>query len=161
MPAALPPCGLYRTVKPVASVEAGRLVYFHNHGEPGPGVYLPERWHHNRAQFAAQGITVDRRFDPAALRALPAEGFYRVVGEFYCCAKQCAKFEPDMFLQLGYNGAGRGILFQPELVPAGMRLPDRGSLVDDDVLAKLAPLKVPTRAAGDPALSLPRGMIVH
>ena len=40
----LPPCGLYRTVKPIGSIEAGRLVYFHNHGDPGPGLYFPESW---------------------------------------------------------------------------------------------------------------------
>jgi hypothetical protein len=161
MRGALPPCGLYRTVTPVASVEAGRLVYFHNHGDPGPGVYLPQRWQHNRAQFAANGITIGDDFDPGALRALPAEGFYRVVSAFYCCAKQCTRFEPDMFLQLGYNGAGRGILFVPELGPTGFQLPERGSLVDDPVFGRLAPLKVPMRAPTDQDLSLPRGLIVH
>ena len=29
----LPPCGLYRTVRPIAGVDAGRLVYFHK-GRP-------------------------------------------------------------------------------------------------------------------------------
>ena len=34
----LPPCGLYRTTKPVGDVPAGALVYFHNHGTPGAAV---------------------------------------------------------------------------------------------------------------------------
>ena len=34
------------------------MVYFHNHGNPGPGVYLPESWEHNRAKFSPQGITL-------------------------------------------------------------------------------------------------------
>src|SRR5688500_4043510 len=74
----LPPCGLYRTVLPVGSIEAGRLVYLHNHGNPGPGLYHPDRWTHNRAHFAANGMTVPDNFDPKALHALPPEGFYRV-----------------------------------------------------------------------------------
>ena len=51
----LPPCGIYRTLAQVGDVPAGRLVYFHNHGDPGPGVYLPERWSANRAHFQARG----------------------------------------------------------------------------------------------------------
>ena len=160
MSAQLPPCGVYRTVKPIGSVEAGRLVYFHNHGNPGPGVYFPEKWQHNRAQFSAQGMTVGNDFDTSALKALPAEGFYRVTSTFHCCDKKCTKFEPDMFVQLGYNGAGHAILFVPELAASGMAIPERGALVDDKVLKNLAALKVPQRAAQQD-LSLPRGMIVH
>lgn len=38
------PCGLYRTTRPIPdAVPAGVLVYYHNHGDPGPGVYLPDR----------------------------------------------------------------------------------------------------------------------
>jgi hypothetical protein len=54
----LPPCGLYRTVKPVAGIDAGRLVYFHNHGNPGPGLYPPDGWNANRARFSENGATV-------------------------------------------------------------------------------------------------------
>lgn len=160
MSAELPPCGIYRTVKPIGSVEAGRLVYFHNHGNPGPGVYFPERWQHNRAQFAANGMTVPDGFDPASLHALPVEGFYRVTASFFCCEKKCAKFEPDAFVQLGYNGNGKAILFVPELAASGLAIPERGSLVDDASFANLSLLKVPEREARND-LSLPRGMIVH
>ncbi|MGB8328946.1 MAG: hypothetical protein WCE62_02375 [Polyangiales bacterium] len=55
----LPPCGLYRTTGTLGSIGAGRLVCFHNHGNPGPGIYLPQRWRYNRAQFEAKGMTVD------------------------------------------------------------------------------------------------------
>ena len=38
-------CGLYRTSEPIEdAIEAGVLVYYHNHGDPGPGVYLPRAW---------------------------------------------------------------------------------------------------------------------
>jgi hypothetical protein len=160
MSVSLPPCGVYRTVKPIGSVAAGRLVYFHNHGNPGPGVYFPEKWQHNRAQFSTQGTTVGDDFDPTSLKPLPAEGFYRVTSTFHCCEKKCTQFDPDMFVQLGYNGAGQAILFVPELGPSGMSIPERGVLIDDKVLKNLAALKVPQRAAQSD-LSLPRGMIVH
>lgn len=156
----LPPCGLYRTVKPIGGVEAGRFVYFHNHGNPGPGVYFPERWNNNRAQFAANGYTLPEDFDPKALHALPAEGFYRVKASFHCCEKQCMKFEPDALVQLGYNGAGTPIVFSPELGSSGMHLPDKGTVVDEKRLVNLVQLKVVEREQKND-LSLPRGMIVH
>jgi hypothetical protein len=158
----LPPCGIYRTVKAFGTVEAGRLVYFHNHGNPGPGVYFPEKWNHNRAQFSENGTTVPTDFDPKVLSPLLAEGFYRVTSSFYCCEKQCAKFEPDAFVQLGYNGAGKALVFVPELGPHGITIPERGSMVDDNQLKNLTALKLPERDGGQKMdLSLPRGMIVH
>ena len=156
----LPPCGLYRTVKPLGSVEAGRLVYFHNHGDPGPGVYFPEKWSHNRASFSPKGMTVPPGFDPSALRALPAEGFYRVAKQFVCCPKKCVQFEPEMMLQLGYNGAGKPLLFVPEYAGGGISVPERGTPVDDDTLPNLVRLSLPERELRHD-LSLPRGIVVH
>ena len=157
----LPPCGLYRTVLPIGNVEAGRLVYFHNHGNPGPGVYFPERWNHNRATFSQNGVTLPPEVDASkALHALPAEGFYRVTKAFFCCEKECTRFEPDTLVQLGYNGAAKALLFVPELGASGMRIPDRGTLIDEAAFASIAALKVPTSEAKDD-LSLPRGLLVH
>jgi hypothetical protein len=163
MPAALPPCGLYRTVTAVAGIDAGRLVYFHNHGDPGPGLYLPESWANNRAKFSANGFTAPPDFDPKALRALPAEGFYRVKSAFYCCEKKCTQFEPDAFVQLGYNGNGRALVFMPELGRGGIAIPDRGSSVDDNVLSNLQLLKVAEQRddGTNIDISLPRGFVVH
>lgn len=143
----------------IGDVPAGRLVYFHNHGDPGPGVYFPEKWTGNRAHFASRGTTLPATFDAAALHALPAEGFYRVAASFYCCTKQCTKFEPDAFVQLGYNGTGRALLFSPELGADAIAIPERGTLIDDNVLGNLVPLKVRERRSDD--LSLPRGIVVH
>lgn len=166
--APLPPCGLYRTTAEIAGVPAGRLIYFHNHGDPGPGMYLPDRWNHNRAHFAARGTTAPADFDGAGLHPLPREGFYRVGSPFHCCAKQCVKFEPDAMVQLGYNGAGQAILFQPELRSGALTIPDRGSLVDDAVLAQLVALTVreveggTTGATGAGGLGpFPRGIVIH
>jgi hypothetical protein len=156
VPDQLPPCGLYRTVRPIAEVPDGRLVYFHNHGNPGPGVYLPQSWTANRAQFAPNGTTLPQPYDTSALKPLPREGFYRVTKSFFCCAKKCTEFAPDMFVQLGYDGAGRALLFQPELTAQGISIPERGSLVDDAAFANLAELKVREGAAAKMDLSLPR-----
>ncbi|HEY5922582.1 MAG TPA: hypothetical protein VIV11_12965 [Kofleriaceae bacterium] len=154
----LPPCGLYRTIKQIGDVEAGRLVYFHNHGNPGPGLYFPERWSHNRAHFSQNGMTVPKTFDPRALRALPAEGFYRVKAPFFCCEKQCMKFEPEAFVQLGYNGAGKALVFIPELVGGVISVPERGTFVDDAALEHLAKLEFPEKTDD---IALPRGIVVH
>lgn len=154
----LPPCGLYRTVAPIGDVPAGRLVYFHNHGDPGPGLYYPERWTANRAQFSPRGTTLPKVFDTRSLKALPAEGFYRVTATFVCCEKRCTQFEPDAFVQLGYNGAGRALLFVPELSGGAITIPERGTLLDDAVLTNLVPLRVSERRDD---LSLPRGLVVH
>ncbi|HEU0031923.1 MAG TPA: hypothetical protein VFQ53_14925 [Kofleriaceae bacterium] len=157
----LPPCGLYRTTQAIEHVPADRLVYFHNHGNPGPGIYLPEAWHHNRARWSPRGTTLPKIFDVRALQPLPAEGFYRVTQGFYCCAKQCTRFEPESFVQLGYNGAGKPIVFLPELGPTGIALPERGTAIDDEALANLVALQVRERAQADTDLSLPRGIVIH
>ncbi len=156
----LPPCGLYRTVAPLGETAAGRLVYFHNHGDPGPGLYFPESWNANRATFSPRGSTLPVMFDPRALMPLPAEGFYRVVTGFHCCDKHCMRYEPEAFVQLGYNGAGRALLFQPELAGGTITVPERGTLIDDAAFAHLVALKLSERRDA-PGLALPRGIIVH
>lgn len=144
----------------IGTVEPGRLVYFHNHGNPGPGVYFPEKWSNNRAHWSQNGMTVPDDFDPKALRALPAEGLYRVKATFHCCEKQCVKYEPESLVQLGYNGAGKALLFIPELGANGIHIPERGTMIDDKALTNLVALRVAQREQKDD-LSLPRGMIIH
>ncbi len=138
---ALPPCGLYRTTRAVADVPARRLVYFHNHGEVGPGIYLPSGWNLNRARFHSHGHTVDEAY-ASTLVPLPAEGLYRVLEPFTCCEKRCRAFEADLLVQLGYNGAAEPIVFVPEWTHAGLGFPERGFLLSPDHLRKLAPLRV-------------------
>lgn len=155
---ALPPCGLYRTVAAIGEVPAGRLVYFHNHGDPGAGLYFPETWTGNRAKFSPRGTTLPRVFDVRALQALPAEGFYRVTSGFHCCEKQCMRFDPDMFVQLGYNGAGQALLFVPELGGSAVQIPERGTPISDKAFGHLTALKVAERRDD---IALPRGIVVH
>lgn len=158
----LPPCGLYRTTAAIGNIEAGRLVYFHNHGDPGPGLYFPEQWSHNRARFSEKGMPVPASVDGAALgralRALPPEGFYRVASGFHCCAKQCMRFEPESLVQLGYNGAGRALLFVPEFAGGVLGVPERGTMIDDSVLVHLVAMRVNERRD---EIAMPRGLVIH
>jgi hypothetical protein len=159
-----PPCGLYRTLTAIADVPAGRLVYFHNHGDPGAGVYLPERWAHNRATFSSRGHTLPASVNPhTALAPLPREGLYRVGSQFHCCAKRCVEFAPETLVQLGYEGAGRAILFIAEMAGGAVSLPSKGTVIDDEVFPRLIPLIVRQREADtrDDLGTFPRGVIVH
>lgn len=139
---ALPSCGLYRTTVAIGEVPAGRFVYFHNHGQPGPGVYLPRSWAHNRAAFDTRGVTLPSDDVASTLRPLPREGLYRVVESFTCCERRCRTFAPETLVQLGYDGEGRGILFDPMLGDEGLTVPARGTVIDDACLPHLAALRV-------------------
>lgn len=137
------PCGLYRTTEAIdETVPAGSLVYYHNHGDPGPGVYPAERWHQNKAQFSKRGVLVPDEYFAASMHPLPHEGFYRVLEPFTCCHKNCREFETDTLIQLGYNGRGQAIAFVPEWSEAGLHLPEKGTAIDEDRFSKLKPLKM-------------------
>jgi len=139
----LPPCGMYRTIGAIGSVEEGRLVYFHNHGNPGPGIYLPEEWKHNRARFGQKGQVLD---DPGLVRflqPLPSEGFYRVAESFHCCEKQCRLFAEESLIQLGYNAQAEPILFVPELVDAMLAIPAKGWKTSLESVGHMRQLQVP------------------
>ncbi len=139
----LPPCGVYRTTLAIDDeVEAGRLVFFHNHGDPGPGVYLPIDWTANRAQWDEHGHTIPSATWAGTLVPLPAEGLYRVREPFTCCADACRTYEEDLLVQLGYNAEAEPLLFVPEWTATGLAIPEMGLRIDDDRLARLAPLKV-------------------
>ena len=139
---ALPPCGLYKTTIPIGPVETDRLVYFHNHGDPGPGIYPPESWAHNRASFSKRGVTLEEEGIADTLEPLPPEGLYRVTEEFTCCAKECRTFPVDLMVQLGYDATATPILFVPRWTSDGLDIPDRGHKLDDGRMEMLAPLKV-------------------
>ncbi len=139
----LPPCGIYRTSQPLVDhVPAGRLVFFHNHGAPGPGIYLPSGWVANRARWHEHGHPIPSPAWAASLIPLVAEGFYRVREPFVCCAKRCRLYEADLLVQLGYDRDAHPLLFIPEWTDAGLANPEIGLRVDEDRLARLAPLKV-------------------
>ena len=140
----LPPCGLYRTSSLIGSIPSGSLVFFHNHGEPGPGLYLPAGWKGNRVQLQKKGTVLPNPDDVRHLEPLPPEGFYRVLEAFHCCEKKCRHFDPEALVQLGYNREGRAILFVPEIVDGMLAVPDRGSAIDHTGLEKIKHLKIRT-----------------
>ncbi|MBK8168946.1 MAG: hypothetical protein IPK60_01225 [Sandaracinaceae bacterium] len=138
----LPPCGIYQTTKPIGEVPAGRFVYFHNHGNPGPGIYLPSRWVRNRAEFHAQGTTLHAPEDIGSLRGLAGEGLYRVLHAFDCCEKNCMRFEEDTLVTLGYDGNAGAILFSPEMIEGALVIPEQGTRIDDTRISNLRRLLV-------------------
>jgi hypothetical protein len=127
----------------LGSVAAGKLVYFHNHGNPGPGLYLPKEWRYNRAQFEEKGHTVYDLDSLRWLEPLPPEGFYRVLESFHCCEKQCLLFAQDALLQLGYNADADPILFIPELVDSMFAIPEQGWKTTLERLVNVRQLQLP------------------
>ncbi len=138
----LPPCGIYVTTAAIGGIPEARLVYFHNHGDPGPGLYLPASWKGNRCVFQGRGHLLPEPGDVRYLEPLAAEGFYRVASPFFCCDKRCRRFEAETLVQLGYNGSGAAILFLPEWVDGQLAIPDRGTHIERERVASLTPLKV-------------------
>lgn len=150
----LPPCGIYRTTQALEGIPAGRLVYFHNHGDPGPGVYLPDRWANNRAIWQARGTTAPGAEWIASLSALTAEGLYRVREEFFCCPRNCRRYDQGALVQLGYDGEANPLLFVPEWSEAGLKFPLEGQKLEPTNLPRLEPLKV-AQAKPEPGTSSP------
>jgi hypothetical protein len=90
--------------------------------------------------------------DPAwssTLEPLPAEGLYAVRSQFFCCEKNCVRFEEGQLVQLGYDGEAHPILFMPEWSTRGLGFPERGTRLDHDRLQRIALLKV-ARGAESP-----------
>ena len=138
----LPPCGIYLTTDAIGEIPAGRLVYFHNHGEPGPGVYLPSSWKGNRARFEARGHLLPTLDHVEHLEKLAQEGFYRVREAFFCCEKRCRRFEPEALVQLGYDGSGQAIVFTPQWIDGQLAIPERGTRVERDRVDSMTALRV-------------------
>lgn len=142
--ASLPPCGLYRTTVPIGDVPAGRLVQFHNHGNPGAGVYLPVAWKGNRARFAERGTTLPDASLARTLEPLAPEGLYRVAETFLCCERACRTFPVEAMVQLGYDTEARAILFVPTWIDDAIVLPTRGTRIEPDHIRKLVRLGIET-----------------
>lgn len=138
----LPPCGLYRTTTALGTIPAGRLVSFHNHGDNGPGVFLPTGWIHHRAQFTQTGVTVPSATWTRTLDALAPEGVYRVREAFWCCERQCRLFDKDLLVQLGYTAEAGPILLVFAPRDGALVISTQGNLVDRASVARLSPVKV-------------------
>ncbi len=138
----LPACGIYKTSETIESVTPGHLVYFHNHGDPGPGIYLPESWKMNRAVFRENGYPLPDEAAAQTLEALAPEGLYRAARELTCCDKNCVTFQEEMLVQLGYNRHAEPILFRPVWSESGLLLPEKGQRIQDDRIPSLVRLLV-------------------
>jgi hypothetical protein len=139
-----PPCGLYRTTAALGEIPAGRLVSFHNHGDRGPGVFLPTGWLHHRAHFTDAGLAIPSMSWARTLDALAPEGVYRVREPFFCCEKRCRTFERDLLVQLGYTPEAAPVIVVFEPRDGGLALPEQGNIVTRADLACLSPLRVPS-----------------
>jgi hypothetical protein len=96
----------------------------------------------NRARWHAHGTPLPDPGWAEHLEPLLAEGLYRVREAFACCEKRCRSFEQELLVQLGYNGMAEPILFVPEWASTGLDFPAKGTLVEQERLRHLVPLKV-------------------
>ncbi|MCB9639703.1 MAG: hypothetical protein H6727_12490 [Myxococcales bacterium] len=110
----LPPCGLYRTGRPLKGQEkeipAGVLVMFHNHSNRNiPMLQLPRENTHNVWSFHEQGPGIED--DDAFIEALQPvldQGFYHLREELQTPDGRFPKYS---LVQLGYNMSADPILF--------------------------------------------------
>lgn len=139
------PCGLYRTTVRLGPIAAGRLVSFHNHGEPGPGLFLPVEWVNHRARFGSEGLLIEAEWWTSTLDPLPFEGLYRVREAFHCCDNRCVRFEPELVVLLSFTPEAQAVLVVPEWTDHGIDLSTPARVIDRAGLDKLAPLRVAER----------------
>jgi hypothetical protein len=140
------PCGAYRTTEPISGkLEAGALVFYHNHGDPGPGVYPAEAWRHNKAVFSKTGVLLPSEGWERTLSPLQPEGFYLVTEDFDCCENHCRTFAEGTLVQLGYNRQAEPLLFVPVWTYRGLQLPERGTKVEEARLGLLRRLTLVER----------------
>ena len=148
----LPACGIYRTSEEIEGVPAEQLVYFHNHGNPGPGIYLPEKWHNNQAQFSSKGRTLTDPVLAHTLEPIMEQALYRVGREFYCCSKNCVHFKVNQLVQLGYDGKANPILFFPFWKDTELCFPQKGTRIDAENFQFLEALEIRVTGKGDPGM---------
>jgi hypothetical protein len=144
----LPPCGLYRTTKPLPDheqeVPADVLVYFHNHSDAGlPVVIAPDHNILNRWHFHGSGIAFRGLAWADSMVRLPAEGFYmlRKGLEF-----DGGSWPKGTLVQLGYTKSADPILFIAQLRAAldenDLFFSDRGVGIAREQLALLDAVNV-------------------
>jgi hypothetical protein len=144
----LPPCGLYRTSKPLPdneeAVPAGILVYFHNHSDSGlPVVITPDHNIMNRWHFHGAGIPFRGLSWADSLVKMPAEGFYSLRKQLDWDGGSWPK---GTLVQLGYTKVGDPILFigqvRATLAENDLWFSDKGVGITRDQLALLEQLQV-------------------
>ena len=154
---AVPNCGLYRTTRALrgdGEIPAGILVNFHNHSDDGaPVVHLPAFSSMNRWQWEKKAHPIRDRVWIETLRPLLLEGYYLLRDDLEF---DDAKWPARSLVQLGYDAEATPILFVPEWTRAGIALPERGTRIDADRIARLRAVEI-VRADDSP----PDAMTMH
>lgn len=154
---ALPPCGLYRTTRPLPGhetrVPSGVLVYFHNHSEEGlPQVLLPETSRFNRWHFHGAGIQFRSLPWATSLLSVPAQGFYALKDKL---AFDGGEWPKGTLVQLGYTRSADPVLFIAQqrrgLAENDLFFSHVGVRIGLDRLHLLEPLTVYVEPGGDDA----------
>jgi hypothetical protein len=143
----LPPAGLYRTRDALpgreAAIPAGVLVYVGRRpSDDGGFVVRPHDNRHNRWYWHEPTTPLAGEADAAwaaTLMALPVEGFYTLPEDLEL--EGGGRWLRNAIVQLGYNAAGRGILFVAELregdAANALHFSERGVAISDELLARL------------------------
>lgn len=140
----IPNPGLYRTTEPMPGHEdefpKGVLVYLGEKPDGSgkfvvrPGQNRQNRWFWGEPTTLLRSPTWAR-----TLKALPSEGYYTLPSAI--TLQGGARWLENAIVQLGYDGAGRGIVFVAEqrsdAKDNALYFGDEGVLVDDDMLARL------------------------
>lgn len=146
-PMKLPNAGLYRTREPLpgrdGAIPAGVLVYVGRRpSDDAPFVVRPHENRRNRWYWHEPTLPLAGPDDRAwleTLLALPVEGFYTLPDDLEL--EGGGRWLRNAIVQLGYNSAGRGILFVAELrdgdAANALHFSERGVAINDDLLMRL------------------------
>ncbi|MBN2196268.1 MAG: hypothetical protein JW751_25875 [Polyangiaceae bacterium] len=139
----LPEPGLYRTTTALpgseAAIPANVLVYVGQKPDGvrfvvRPGQNRANRWYWGEPTMALRSPTWSK-----TLRRLPAEGFYTLPRNLDL--EGGGRWLENAIVQLGYNDAGKGILFVAEQREAesanALFFSDRGVMIADELLDRL------------------------
>ena len=151
----LPPCGLYRTTKPLPEHEEqfppGTLVYFHNHSDSGlPVVLAPDhnvmnQWHFHGAGTPFRGLSW-----ADSLVKMPEQGFYMLRKQLDFDGGSWPK---GALVQLGYTRTGEPILFIAQLRAArpenDLWFSDKGVPLARERLSLLEQLSIYSEPVGE------------
>lgn len=144
----LPDCGLYRTTKALPGheekIQAGTLVYFHNHSESGlPQVLAADHNVMNRWHFHGPGVEFRGLSWADSLEKMPFEGFYTLRREH---AFDGGSWPKGALVQLGYTRTADPILFiaqvRSKLDENDLFFSDRGVGITRAQLSMLEPVTV-------------------
>ena len=156
------PSGLYRTTSPMPGredeVPTGVLVFVGQRLDGERFIVRPGSNRRNRWFWADPTLSLAATGWIWTLRRLPQEGFYTLPEPIDLSAG--GRWLKNAIVQLGYNEAGRGILFVAEDREGETRnvlaFSSRGRIIEDTLLDRLvwAPILPVATPDGDPDIDL-------